>query len=864
MSIPSPRRRSRLPLTLALFGLAFALRLFQLRSVPLGAHGDVAWNSLIALDWLRYGEWLFYVYHLYAPEPAIIYLTALSFALTGKASFFTARLVTALAGALTIPAIMAALYWLSRDLTPNRPAGSSPPLSQEKGGSETMLVGRALWLAALSYAISFHPILLSKSGQRAQTFPLLVALLTLLVARAWRTGRWRYFIAAAVVMALANYTYIPARLLPLMVIAWVIHQIVVDRATFRARLVQVIGMGALSAVLVLPQLVMYFRAPESFMARASQTAGQFIFQSGLPGEALWATLGLKLLGELGILFFPWRGAYAEMPYSLLALPLALGFLIAVGLTFARPQDKALWWPLIGLPFMFLTDVLSGTQPQPHGLRMIGMLPLAFMMAAQGLSRLWAWLETRLPRKLAPLVSPALVGLIVATEGLHLWQYYGVFVPADRTNPELTYLNEAADSYIAQLALEHAADGTPVLITADDFQRANVTFLLSSDFPDRGSAILPSGELAVQWEGPVRIIVPARVFRPRHDGRPPEHDFREWAMLYRGRIWMLPPLYSWVGFNLLNVPDSRQPVGRVMDESGQIIAQAYEVNLTPADFDLTRTEVGANLGDEITLAAYHADSPILLPGEPLWLALYWEAQRDPAEDYEVFVQVWDAAGNPVVSVHRWTLDGVFRTSLWRPGEWIPTRYRLDLPADLPPGLYQVVAGLYRVLENEPLPVLDAAGNAAGPQVVLSGFRVKRPPAEVTRPAPDAPIIFGDLIELAGYDLDMTDEAVTLAADWRALGHPTANYTLFVHVVDESGEIVAQIDVQPLGGAYPTLAWDGGEVIPDTYTIALPPDLPPGEYAIYVGWYTLPDGIRLRATVGGAGVAEDRVRLDTITR
>jgi len=79
-----------------LFGLG--LRLFRLGTVPLGGHGDVAWNGLIALDWLGRGIWPFYVYHIYAPEPVIFYLTGLSILLFGPA-FFAARFVTALAGA---------------------------------------------------------------------------------------------------------------------------------------------------------------------------------------------------------------------------------------------------------------------------------------------------------------------------------------------------------------------------------------------------------------------------------------------------------------------------------------------------------------------------------------------------------------------------------------------------------------------------------------------------------------------------------------------------------------------------------------------------------------------------------------------
>ena len=85
-----------------LFLLALALRLFRAGSTPLGGHGDVAWIGINALDWLQHGIWPFYIYELYAPEPAIVYSAALSIATWGV-SFFASRLPTIIAGALTVP-----------------------------------------------------------------------------------------------------------------------------------------------------------------------------------------------------------------------------------------------------------------------------------------------------------------------------------------------------------------------------------------------------------------------------------------------------------------------------------------------------------------------------------------------------------------------------------------------------------------------------------------------------------------------------------------------------------------------------------------------------------------------------------------
>ncbi len=56
--------------------------------------------------------------------------------------------------------------------------------------------------------------------------------------------------------------------------------------------------------------------------------------------------------------------------------------------------------------------------------------------------------------------------------------------------------------------------------------------------------------------------------------------------------------------------------------------------------------------------------------------------------------------------------------------------------------------------------------------------------------------------------------------------------FVHVLDESGVLVAQEDGPP--GSIPA-----GESRAEWVSLALSPDLPPGDYRVYAGWYAYPD-------------------------
>ena len=64
----------------------------------------------------------------------------------------------------------------------------------------------------------------------------------------------------------------------------------------------------------------------------------------------------------------------------------------------------------------------------------------------------------------------------------------------------------------------------------------------------------------------------------------------------------------------------------------------------------------------------------------------------------------------------------------------------------------------------------------------------------------------------------------------------DYTAYVHLLADGGDLVTQRDRPPAG--YPTSVWQPGEIVLDTYTINLPPDLPSERYTLQTGFYYLP--------------------------
>ncbi|MCB0197765.1 MAG: hypothetical protein KDJ65_37825, partial [Anaerolineae bacterium] len=94
----------------------------------------------------------------------------------------------------------------------------------------------------------------------------------------------------------------------------------------------------------------------------------------------------------------------------------------------------------------------------------------------------------------------------------------------------------------------------------------------------------------------------------------------------------------------------------------------------------------------------------------------------------------------------------------------------------------------------------------------------------------------------------DCALSLTFYWQPTAPMDVDYTIFVHVRNETGETVAQNDRPPLGGAYPTRLWDQDEIIRDENTIPLP-EIEPGRYDVAIGMYDPSTGARL--TIDGTG-------------
>jgi hypothetical protein len=126
-------------------------------------------------------------------------------------------------------------------------------------------------------------------------------------------------------------------------------------------------------------------------------------------------------------------------------------------------------------------------------------------------------------------------------------------------------------------------------------------------------------------------------------------------------------------------------------------------------------------------------------------------------------------------------------------------------------------------------------------------------------------FEDQIHLLGYDLTTSQggaaSSLTIALYWQAKQPPSADYTVFVQLLDPAGQLAVGWDNQPCRNSCPTSTWQAEEIIRDEYRLSLA-GLPSGDYQLIVGMYEPISGMRLGVSQSGEETFGDYLHLTTI--
>lgn len=268
-------------------------------------------------------------------------------------------------------------------------------------------------------------------------------------------------------------------------------------------------------------------------------------------------------------------------------------------------------------------------------------------------------------------------------------------------------------------------------------------------------------------------------------------------------------------------------------------------LSPSQVKDLEYPLDITFGDKIKLAGYELESEDIAPGERAPVTLYWRCLSEMEQNHTLRVEILghEAQVYGVLRLHPG--QGNFPTSIWRRGDVFRDTYRVRISPDVPaPSLAQIKVSFHAPNSSEVgLKARDANGNPIG---TTFGRLVIR---QQDQPEIKNPVYYelGGRVALVGYEFN-TNEAkgkVRVTLYWRALAEMEKDYTVFVHLIDEEGQLEAQDDSQPKGGVSPTRIWKAGEVIEDEHILSLSPNGAEERYHLIVGMYDLATMERLAA-------------------
>ena len=765
--------------------VAAALRLPNLPSVPPGLHYDEAANGLLSADIGLRGDRPIFISSYTGKEVFFFYLAGIMMRLVGE-SVFALRLTAAFVGILTV----AATYWLGREMLADR---------------------RIAILAAALLAVSFWHVLFSRLGFRAVTQPFLQALTIAALFRGLRRKDNRWLIVGGIMLGLTAYTYLAARLFPVLLLIGLIP-ILFNHSMIRLRWRQIALFAGSAFVALLPLLVYFIIHPDAFWVRIGQVAPG----SNVPGLPLWDSL-LRSWGMFflrGDLF--WR-------FNLPGRPLfnwVWGGLLIVGWIasvirwrrFPYDWQRSAITLLIFAPLvMILPTALATNELVPSNLRAIGLIPFIFFLPAIGVVILFHDIERRFDTPPVTFAVLFVALLVLLSGGLATARAY-----FDKWAGETTLFFES-DGDLATVArfLDETdlADGT-VYVAAPHYRHPTVAFL--SEEYERVKWLPGADALVFPAAGPALIVYPFNSPAPA------------WAMLY------------------LN---SGKRMDTVIDGTPKDTYVAFELLDMPLPSIAERVDI--DFADTVTLLGYEIAAAEA--GTELPVTLVWQVVNPPAADYMPFLQLEDSWG------HRWSQVESFAypAEQWEMGETIIQHVLVPVPPGTPPGSYRLRIGLFDPGSDDRLPRLDHNGSYAGDAFFVENVEITA--GDVPDDFPEPPFIVDDLVSpglrLLGYERGSASaESGTpwgLSLWWLATGSlPPLNSS--IELVDREGAAHTVLETQPVHDTYPFVEWETPQFVIDRQILKLPLDSQAGDYRLRLRMLDPADGSIYTADLGPLSV------------
>lgn len=630
----------------AIILVAAFFRLYRLDELPPGLHYDEAFNATMAQRVLAGVERPLYFTEDLTEEPMAIYTASLFFGLFG-ASAFSLRLVSAFVGILTV----AAVYFCAR---------SFAPVPFGEGGWGLGLLS-AFILAILYWHINF-----SRLGMEPIFLPLMLTLGIGFLLRAIfhaspvLRGRERGWGLAGLFLALTLYTYKAALFVPIFISAFLLSEIIFNRAFLRQN-ARGLAVFFATAVLVFAPLGLYWAThPGEFIERPSTVLAT-------PATYIHNAL------QVGAMFFLHgdENPRSNLPGRAALDPwLAIGFIIGIIVCLARFKHRVPHLLLIWLGAMVLPSVL--TDFAPHFGRSIAVAPAIALITAYGFTTLAERIFTPITRIFAKNDSRGLAGKIVLTFFVLLFSFSTFSAFNDYFNIWAARTGQFESFDVGLLSLAQKLRTRPpnetLFLTPVERDHYTIQFGLQ-------------GADANSFNGSYALVLPE------------SGSAGAYGIVTRSDPRTLTRLQKFF--------PSGRAVETVYDFAGQPYAVIFRVEGTGQP--LPSKQVNARLGDQIALLGYDA----VRTGNDIALTLYWGSLAEARADYTVFVHLLDSSGRVIAQDDAQPAHRSYPTSRWRAGQVVLDDYHLVVPPGARDEL-KIEIGMYVLDTGARLRVTDVNG------------------------------------------------------------------------------------------------------------------------------------------------------------
>jgi hypothetical protein len=228
-------------------------------------------------------------------------------------------------------------------------------------------------------------------------------------------------------------------------------------------------------------------------------------------------------------------------------------------------------------------------------------------------------------------------------------------------------------------------------------------------------------------------------------------------------------------------------------------------------------------------------PQVHPGETVRVSVFMRALQPTDFDYALVVKLYGAGKTELARFDTYTGNGLWPSTFWRAGDVIRDDVDLRIPVTASaPSVLRLQVELYNHGSGAIAPSFDALGKAGAP--LFDGVTLLAAPQATSL---NWQAQFGNFARIDSASAN----AQFVQVRWETLARAPTNYTVFVHVLDAAGTMVAQADAPPARGDFPSTRWAAGNAFDDVYSLGTP--LQAGKYRVRVGLYDAGNGTRAAA-------------------